>query len=268
MIYHIAFPKLNINLTVSTVLTRFMGLTIYSYGAIIAIAFVAAYFYILKNCIKHSINENTMSSIILSATLCAILGARAYYVIFYPGDFYKKHPENIFMISEGGIAIYGAIIGGILGTIIAAKMKNQPLKPTLDLLSLGVCLGQSIGRWGNFVNQEAFGSVTGSILGMASENTGEQTVHPCFLYESAGCLALFLILNFYYSKSKKIKHGNVFLIYTLGYGIIRYFIEDLRTDSLIVPYTNIKISQLLALATAIMSFCVLTKRFFPKINPN
>ena len=111
------------------------------------------------------------------------------------------------------------------------KIKSKSFLSVLDLMAPGVVIGQAIGRWGNFVNQEAFGTPTALPWGMSSENTSFMTVHPCFLYESLGCLAIFFILNFCNSKLN-LKKGTVFFIYTGLYGFLRAFIENLRTDSL------------------------------------
>ena len=164
------------------------------------------------------------------------------------------------MISEGGIAIYGAIIGGIVSILIFAKIKNLNSWSLLDITSLGVLIGQFIGRWGNFVNQEAFGSPTTLPWGMMSERTSFETVHPCFLYESLGCLAIFLFLHFYSLIFKNIKPGSIFLMYTFGYGILRSLIEGLRTDSLIIPLTNLRISQLLGIVMSLISISIILTR--------
>ena len=162
----------------------------------------------------------------------------------------------IFIIPEGGIAIYGAIIGGFLGVLVLAKIKKKNLCSVLDLMSLGLIIGQTVGRWGNFVNQEAFGTETTLPWGMMSENTFFKIVHPCFFYESLGCFACFLFLHFY-SLKIKYKPGNIFLIYTMLYGLLRALIEGLRTDSLILPGTFIRVSQLLSIILFISSIALL-----------
>ena len=130
--------------------------------------------------------------------------------------------------------------------------------PILDITCIGLTIGQTIGRWGNFVNQEAFGTVTNLPWGMASENTNFQAVHPCFLYESIGCFICFLILHFL--SSKKTKSGTVFFAYLLIYGTLRIIIESFRTDSLMIPNTAIKVSSLFSVAIVIISiFSLLIK---------
>lgn len=252
LIYHVSFPKLNIFLEICPIALSFKHICIYWYGIILSIAFLAGCLYVSKNSKKFKLTVNEVSDFVIASSICAIVCARIYYVLFYPGDFYKNHPEKIFMISEGGIAIYGAIIGGILGAFLMCKIKSKSLLCVLDLMAPGVVIGQAIGRWGNFVNQEAFGTPTTLPWGMSSENTSFVTVHPCFLYESLGCLLIFLILNFCNSRLN-LKKGTVFFIYTGLYGFLRAFIENLRTDSLMIPYTQIKTSQALAIFLFVFS---------------
>lgn len=255
-VYHISFPKLNLNFELSPELITAGSISIKWYGIILATAFLCAFFYIFYKSKNFGIKQENVYDLTFASVVPAIIGARLYYVAFFPGDFYIKHPEKIMAISEGGIAIYGAIIGGVLGAILICKIKKLPILKALDLLSLGVVIGQSIGRWGNFVNQEAFGEYTDLPWGMMSENTSFQTVHPCFLYESLGCLAIFLILHFAISKLKSTS-GEIFLLYSMLYGALRFMIESLRTDSLIIPNTTIRVSQLLALLLCIISASLL-----------
>ena len=255
-IYHIAFPKLNLNFELSPEIISAGSISVRWYGVILSIAFLCAFFYIFCKSKEFDIKKEHVYDLTFASAIPAIIGARLYYVTFFPGDFYIRNPEKIFAISEGGIAIYGAIIGGALGAIMLCMIKKLPILKVLDLLSLGVVIGQAIGRWGNFVNQEAFGEYTDLPWGMMSENTSFQTVHPCFLYESLGCLAIFLILHFTIPKLK-ITSGAIFLTYTMLYGALRFMIESLRTDSLIIPNTSVRVSQLLALLLCIISASLL-----------
>lgn len=252
MIYHISFPKLNLNFELSPDLISAGSISIKWYGVILATAFLCAFFYIFCKSDDFGIKKETVYDLTFASTIPAIIAARLYYVAFFPGDFYIRHPEKILAISEGGIAIYGAIIGGAFGAIIICLIKKLPILKVLDLLSLGVVIGQGIGRWGNFVNQEAFGEYTDLPWGMMSENTSFQTVHPCFLYESLGCFMIFLILHFTAPKLKSTS-GAIFLLYCMLYGALRFMIESLRTDSLTIPNTSIRISQLLALLICVIS---------------
>lgn len=247
-IYNVKFPGLNLNFRVAPVAFRLGSVPVYWYGIIICIAFVLALCYVLANCNRFGINQNAMVDAVIVGLVCGIIGARLYYVIFFPGDVYLRDPIKILHINEGGIAIYGGLIGGILGGLIVAKKKKINIMAALDLASLGFLIGQSVGRWGNFVNQEAFGQETASIFGMISENTGGVAVHPCFLYESVWCLAGFLILHFF-SIDRKKYDGQIFLLYIVWYGSARFIIEALRTDSLFVPGINLKISQIVALVS-------------------
>lgn len=262
LIYHVSFPSLNIHLSINPIAFNFGIFKVHWYGIILALGFLLGCLYVLKYSKKFGISKNDISNVILFSSISAIICARLYYVIFYPGDFYIKNPLKIFMISEGGIAIYGAIIGGILSALTFAKIKKLNAWALLDIMSLGVLIGQTIGRWGNFVNQEAFGTQTTLPWGMMSENTLFQAVHPCFLYESIGCLIIFMCLHSYSCNSKKARPGNIFFMYTLFYGILRSLIEGLRTDSLIIPYTNLKVSQVLAIMVSLISLVVILKRRF------
>ncbi len=258
--YHISFPYLNININLNPIAFEFLNLKVYWYGIIIALAFSLGYLYVLKYSEKFGISKEDISNAVILSSISAIICARLYYVIFYPDNFYIKNPLKIFMISEGGIAIYGAIIGGLLSVLIFAKINRLNVWHLLDVMSLGVLIGQSIGRWGNFVNQEAFGITTNLPWGMMSEKTMFETVHPCFLYESLGCLVIFMFLHFYNLGNKKTISGNTFLLYMFFYGILRALIEGLRTDSLMIPLTNLKISQVLAILISFASFAIILKR--------
>lgn len=251
-IYNISFPKLGVNLKINPIAFSFGTITVRWYGIIIAFGFLLAFLYVLKRSKDFGLKKEQIENVTLITSIVAILSARLYYVIFYPGNFYIKNPSKIFCINEGGIAIYGAILGGILTLWIMSKRNNIDFLSLLDLMSLGLVIGQSIGRWGNFVNQEAFGTVTNLPWGMSSENTLNQTVHPCFLYESIGCLMFFLFLH-HYSLNKKYPKGNIFLIYLAMYGTLRFLIEGLRTDSLIIPGTFMRVSQTVSVLLVIVS---------------
>ena len=246
IIYHVSFPKLKIFLEISPIAVNFKNISIYWYGIIIATGFLLGYLYVNKRSNEFGVSYSELSDFIITSSVTGIIFARIYYVLFYPGNFYKEHPQKIFMISEGGIAIYGAVIGGMFAIWVMSKIKKKQFLSVLDLMAPGLAIGQAVGRWGNFVNQEAFGTITSLPWGMSSENTSFLTVHPCFLYESLGCIFIFFILHFC-SHSLIKKPGNLFLIYTALYGLLRSFIEPLRTDSLVIPNTQIKISQALAI---------------------
>lgn len=249
---NILFPYIGIKLSINPIAFSLGPIKVYWYGLILAMGFLAAYMYVYNRSGDFKIDKNRITNIIIFGSICGIIGARLYYVVFYPGDFYRVNPLKIFCISEGGIAIYGGIVGGIIGGSIAAYFKKIPLLPLLDLVSLGFLIGQSIGRWGNFINQEAFGETTTLPWGMSSERTMNKIVHPCFLYESLWCFMVFLTLHFYSKfKGKDIYPGKIFLLYIFFYGLGRFFIEGLRTDSLLI--FDFKVSQLVSIIIIIIS---------------
>lgn len=240
---------------------------IYWYGIIIAAGFLLALIYGLKNAGRYNLNPDRMLDVILVATPIAILSARAYYVIFDGeklngiGDFFGFGTSSGF----AGLAIYGGVIGAFVSGAVMCKIRKVNILDMFDVAAAGFLIGQGIGRWGNFVNQEAYGAFTGSSFwGMQSEKTisemGEGLVHPCFLYESIWCIAGFFILN-HFSKKRRFS-GEISLMYCVWYGFGRGFIELLRTDSLMIG--NLKVSCLLSFAVCIAGLAtllVLRRRF-------
>ena len=229
------------------------------YGIIIAVGFMLAFLYAMFSCKKMNINSDKLVNCVLVGMVTGIIGARLYYVLFYPGDLYIRDPMQIFNIREGGLAIYGGIIGGLLGGVITAKICKLRVPVVLDVAVLGFLIGQGIGRWGNFVNQEAFGSQTDLPWGMVSEGTQAVVngpVHPCFFYESVWCLLGFVLLHIFCRKFRRYD-GQVFLLYLVWYGFGRFFIEGLRTDSLLTPFFDLRVSQLVAAATVLAGVVLL-----------
>lgn len=227
---------------------------IYWYGIIIALGFLSALIYGIKNAPRFNINTDRMLDVALVATPVAILSARTYYVIFDGeklnsiGDFFGFGNSSGF----AGLAIYGGVIGAFVSGAVMCKIRKVKILDMFDIASIGFLIGQGIGRWGNFVNQEAYGSFTGSTWwGMESTKTiaemGEGLVHPCFLYESVWCIAGFFVLN-YFSKKRRFS-GQISLMYCVWYGFGRAIIELLRTDSLMIG--NIRVSCLLSLTICI-----------------
>lgn len=258
-LYNVSFPGLGINLKINPLALDLEIIKINWYGIIIAVSFLAAYLYINSRAKEFGVDKEKLLDVIICGAFSGIIGARAYYVIFYPGDFYKNNPWRILDIASGGIAIYGAIIGGLLGAFIILLYKKMKVWPVFDLAALGLLIGQAIGRWGNFFNQEAFGTITRLPWGMMSENTSNQTVHPCFLYESIWCLIGFLILHVYSKNKKERPDGEIFCLYVLWYGLGRTFIEGLRTDSLMIPFLGLRVSQLVAILSCLVASMVLIK---------
>ena len=216
------------------------GWKVYWYGILIATGFLLAVIYGLKNAKRFSIDIDRMLDVVLVTTPVAILCARAYYVIFDPNGSISSFSEFFgFGDSSGfaGLAIYGGVIGAALCGAVMCKLRKIKFFDMLDLAALGFLIGQSIGRWGNFINQEAFGSLTGSdFWGMESANTiavcGKGLVHPCFLYESIWCAIGFVLLHIL--SKKRHFSGEIALGYAAWYGFGRMFIEMLRTDSLMI----------------------------------
>ena len=241
------------------------GKEIYFYGLIIALGFLLAILYAKKRAGEFGTNFDLVTDAILFAVPAAIICARIYYVVFR-WDSYKDNPISALYIWEGGIAIYGGVIGAILGLLLFARVKKQKLTPYLDLMALGLLIGQLIGRWGNFFNREAYGAeiFNDFFLRMGIEEAGGlvRYWHPTFLYESLWNLIGFLLLHFL---SKKRKYdGQTFLQYLAWYGLGRLWIEGLRTDSLYLGGTDLRVSQLLAglsfvVAVAVMLYIRLYK---------
>ena len=230
-------------------------LSIHYYGLIIAIGLVLAVVYCSKRASQFGLDEDTLLDGVLWVTPVAVICARIYYCAF-SWELYADNPISVLYIWEGGIAIYGSVIGAIIGIIIFCKVKKLRITAVLDLVSLGFLIGQFIGRWGNFMNREAFGAETDSFLrmGLMKASTGEVTYyHPTFLYESLWNFLGFVILHFL---SKKRKYdGQVALGYLVWYGLGRAFIEGLRTDSLYIgPF---RVSQLLAAGSCVIALAVL-----------
>ena len=245
----ISFPGLGIEIDPARVL-NIGPLSIHLYGVIIAMGLMLAVVYACKRSRQFGLTVDDLTDGVLWIVPFAILCARLYYCIFQ-WDSYKSNPISILYIWEGGLAIYGGVIGAAIGILVFAKVKKVKVGAVLDITSLGFLIGQSIGRWGNFFNREAFGEETDSFLrmGLTKISTGETIYyHPTFLYESLWNAAGFLLLHFL---SKKRKYdGQIALGYLAWYGLGRTFIEGLRTDSLY--WGNFRVSQMLA---AITCFC-------------
>lgn len=256
--HDVSFPALGIELTLNEVAIP-IGSGIRWYALIIAAGFALAFLYAMKRASYFGVDKEKLIDCVLVGFVTAIIGARLYYVIFSWDD-YKDNLISILYIHQGGLAIYGGIIGALLGGCTMAKIKKINLPGCLDLVALGFLIGQGMGRWGNFMNQEAFGTPTTLPWGMLSDTTGGETVHPCFLYESLWCLLGFVLLHFY---SKKFQHyrGEIFFMYLVWYGAERMFVEGLRTDSLYLPFSiagyTPRVSQLLSLGVVLVGIALL-----------
>lgn len=231
------------------------SLTVYIYGVLIAMGLLLAVIYAWKRCHQFGIQENDLTDGILWVVPLAVVCARLYYCAFEWED-YRADPIKILFIWEGGLAIYGSVIGAGIGVVVHCLVKKIKIPALLDLVALGFLIGQCIGRWGNFFNREAFGATTDSFLrmGLYNQYSGQwEYHHPTFLYESVWNLAGFLLLHFL---SKKRKYdGQIALGYVAWYGLGRAFIEGLRTDSLY--WGPFRVSQMLAAISCLAAVAVL-----------
>ena len=246
MVYNVSFPGLGLQFEVNPVALQLGGLTIRWYGVLIALGLVLALIYAMNVCKRrYGVSQDKLLDCVLVGIITAIIGARLFYVAF-KWDVYSQDPMSIFYINSGGLAIYGGLIGALIGGLIVAKIVKVNIPALLDIACLGFLIGQGIGRWGNFMNQEAFGTPTGLPWGMVSENTGNIAVHPAFLYESLWCLLGFVLLHFFSKRFRKYD-GQIFLLYMVWYGFERMIVEGLRTDSLYTPFFNLRVSQIVSL---------------------
>ena len=258
----ISFPGLGLSFNPSRVAFSIGNKPIYWYGIIIAAGFLLAVYYAMRRADQFGLTQDNIIDMLICAVPLAIIGARAYYCLF-SWNLYKDDPIRVLYIWEGGLAIYGGVIGAAIGLFLYTKVKKVKTSALLDIGGLGLLIGQSIGRWGNFMNREAFGAQTDSFLRMGLTDASGATiyVHPTFLYESVWNAIGLLILHFY-SKRRKFD-GQIFLMYLGWYGLGRMFIEGLRTDSLYVGASNLRVSQLLAgvCFLAVVIFLVYDKIF-------
>lgn len=249
----VSFPGLNMSFKINPVAFTLFGREIMWYALIIITGLLLGVLFAVYEGKRVGISVDTILDIALIGTPSAIVCARAYYVIC-EWDYYSKHINEIVMIWNGGIAIYGAIIGAVISSLIYCRIKKVNVGKMFDVGAFGLLIGQIIGRWGNFMNSEAHGGETDLPWRMYIQEI-DQCVHPTFLYESLWNLIGFLLL-LAYRRHKKF-HGEVFLLYIVWYGIGRAFIEGMRTDSLYIASTGIRTSQLLAIISVIISSVVI-----------
>lgn len=259
----IAFPNLGIYLENVPKSFTVFGFTIAFYGVIIGIGMMTGLMMALREAKVSGQDPEIYWDFFLYAVIFSIIGARIYYVVF-AWDYYKDNLLSIFNTRNGGLAIYGAVIAAFLTLLVYSRVKKTNFMQMADTGVLGLILGQIIGRWGNFMNREAFGEYTEGLFAMrlpvaavrANEITEKMAghlteginyiqVHPTFLYESLWNLGI-LVLMLLYRKHKRF-HGEICLFYLGGYGIGRFWIEALRTDQLRWGHTDIAVSQVLGL---------------------
>jgi phosphatidylglycerol:prolipoprotein diacylglycerol transferase len=252
------FPGLGLNFEINNVAFKVFGLSAYWYGILIAFALLLAMILALRSCEKFGISQDTLLDGVLIAVPCAIVFSRLYYVVF-SWDEYKDNLLKIFDTRSGGLAIYGAVIGAALGAFVYTRIKKISFLNIFDFAVPYIILGQAIGRWGNFINQEAYGAPTdllwrmnGTYIDKYVKGEGLDPavwgVHPTFLYESLWNFAVFAFLIIF--RRKKKLNGEVVSLYLILYGIGRAFIEGLRTDSLMLG--NIRFSQMLSIVFIIV----------------
>ena len=244
----ISFPGLGgLRLNPPSYFTVF-GRPIYFYGVLIALGFALAILYCTRHAPEFGIKDDDFVDLMLWLTPLSIVGARLYFVAFRWRD-YAGDLRQIFAVWEGGLAIYGGIIAGVLVILAVCRHKKIPVAAMLDLAVYGVLIGQILGRWGNFMNREAFGAETEIFCRMGLTDPAGTTiyVHPTFLYESLWNLAGLLFLIWFRKTGRRRYDGQCAAIYFFWYGLGRAWIEGLRTDSLYLGTSGIRVSQLLSL---------------------
>ncbi len=244
------------------------GHTFYWYGVIIAFGFLLAVAYCMRRCGVFGIRQDDLLDNLLCAVPLAIIGARAYYVIFY--GHYDSF-RDMCKIWEGGLAIYGGVIAAVVTVLVVCRVKKISAPALLDLTAFGFLIGQSVGRWGNFMNREAYGRETDVFCRMGLTLDGQTVyVHPTFLYESLWNLAGFVGLHVLSKKTARKFDGQYFLMYLAWYGLGRFWIEGLRADSLYIGDSGIRVSQLVAgctCAAALVILAVALRRSRAKEDP-
>ncbi len=278
----VLFPELGLEFDVYDTLVEIPfgdnTISIAFYGAIIAFGYTLAVLFGGRKAYVWKMSIDKMLDVLIWGTIGGIVGARAYYVIF-EWDYFKNHLAEIPAIWNGGLAIYGGIIGALIAAYFVCRKVNLSFFKLLDLAGMSLLIGQGIGRWGNFTNQEAFGTNTTLPWGMTSEKVvayinshqdefaangiemnPDLPVHPTFLYESLWCLLGFVILYIVCQKFRKFD-GQLFLGYGIIYGMERAVVEGLRTDSLYIGDTNLRASQLLSMALVVVCVGITIYKF-------
>lgn len=234
------------------------GRTFYWYGVLIALGFLLAITYCARRAPDFGLKADDLYDLVIWVLPIGVICARLYFVAFQ-WDNYKDNLISILYIWEGGLAIYGGVIGGAVTAILWCRKKKIPMGAALDLLAMGVLIGQIMGRWGNFMNREAFGAVTDVFCRMGLTRPGMETVyvHPTFLYESLWNLVGLIALHFFTKKGKRKYDGQGFILYLFWYGLGRVWIEGLRTDSLYLWGSGVRVSQALAGISALVALAIL-----------
>ena len=236
------------------------GRPIYWYAIIIVVGFLLAVLYLLKRHRDFGLTQDHILDVFIVSVVSGVVGARLYYVIFNPDNYFGPGKWlNIFKVWEGGLAIYGGIIAAAICLFLYARRKKIPIGVLFDIGALGLLIGQAIGRWGNFMNREAFGAETNLPWRMGLAYSDRTIyVHPTFLYESLWNAVGFILIHTF-SKKRRKYDGQVFLLYLAWYGFGRFVIEGLRTDSLYLFSTDIRVSQLVAALTFCAAVFILVR---------
>ncbi|MFW6035769.1 MAG: prolipoprotein diacylglyceryl transferase [Halothermotrichaceae bacterium] len=230
------------------------------YAIIIGSALLFGIFIIQREAKRRGIDQEFFLDFFLYGIPAAVIGARLYYVIFQ-WEIYSRNPAKILAFREGGLAIHGAVLGGLIVLIIMSKIRNISFWKSVDIISPALILGQAVGRWGNFINQEAHGDIVSKeFISHFPEFIQKQMFingnyyHPTFLYESVWNIFIFIILIYFRKKDYMLK-GDIFLLYIIGYSIGRFFIEAMRTDSLMLG--SIRVAQLVSVTAIITGIIIL-----------
>lgn len=248
---NISFPKIGLKFNIDPIAIHYTnGGGVHWYGIIIAVGIVLALIYCARVSVHEGEDKELISDLVIWAIPISVIFARTYYVAF-SWESYKDNIMDVFKIWEGGIAIYGAVAGAVVTAGIFFKIKKINVLKMFDICSLGLLIGQFIGRWGNFVNAEAFGGPCPYVWGMSIN--GGANVHPTFLYESLWNFVGFIILS--RLNKKRPFYGFTFFLYISYYGLGRFFIEGMRTDSLYLG--NVRISQAVALLCVVFGIAAL-----------
>lgn len=278
MDYEINFPHLGIYLKHVGKSITIGNFSIAYYGIVIAIGMLLGIWAILGRAKATGQKQDDYLDISIWAMIFGIIGARIYYVVF-AWDLYKDNPLSIFNIRQGGLAIYGGIIAGVITVFVITRIKKMNFLTVADTCIIGLPIGQLIGRWGNFFNREAFGQYTNSLFAMQlpvsavreNEITAEMWKHakmvngiqmiqvtPTFLYESLWNVGVLLVL--FLMRNRTSFKGELFLIYVIGYGIGRFWIESLRTDQLLIPGTTIPVSMVVSGVCVLVAMGIIIRK--------
>ena len=254
MTHQVQFPNLGISVEVNPIAFQVGNFTIYWYGIIICVGFILAALYLNFRVKKFGFTSDNLIDCMIICVPVGVVCARLYYVVF-EWEYYSQHPAEIVAVWNGGIAIYGAVIGVLIALFAYSRFKKLSFAGLCDMAALGLLIGQCIGRWGNFINGEAHGGTT--LLPWRMTIDAGSPVHPTFLYESLWNLVGFIALHFI-SKKRKFE-GEIALLYVAWYGLGRAWIEGLRTDSLYLG--PMRVSQILAVISCAAAIVILVRKY-------